>query len=154
MPSLEKSVYLMRAVCECNGSYYFEPETIKFFNSRVHFPANRWGLFVESFDSFNRQYRLYTVKFFSPYGKVTTIEPSEQSNTYEHFLTLEEAVLFRIKLTDALDEASKQPREGEVLKSLEKVVEEGFHSGIYELINACGKSIKINTNDFDRFICG
>lgn len=154
MPGLEKSVAQMKAICECHGSYYFERDTVSFFNSIMHFPANRWGLFLESYDSFNRQYRLYAVKFFSPCGCITTVEPSERSNTYEHFPTIEDANTFRHQLSDALDEALKSPREGEVLKSLENVEEEGFHTGIYILTNDCGESIKINTNDFSRFICG
>jgi len=154
MSNLKRSLAEMKAICNQRGSFYFEPDTVKFWGATVHAPANRWGLFVESFDSFNREYKLYAVKFFSPTGFVTTIEPADIERTHEHFKTLEDAMSFRDKLSAALDEAAKSYRENVVLSSLTKVCEDGLCSGIYVLRNDNDDSIMINTNNLGRFICG
>lgn len=154
MPNLKRSLAEMERICAQRGSFYFEPDTVRFWGAKVHDSANRWGLFVESYDSFNREYKLYAVKFFSPDGLITVVEPASVGKTYEHFKTLEEARAFRIKLSEALDEAAKCYRENRVLTSLSKLYEDGLHTGIYKLSNDEDDSIMINTNNFDRFICG
>lgn len=154
MSNLKRSLAEMKAICNQHGSYYFEPDTVRFWGATVHDPANRWGLFVESYDSFNREYKLYAVKFFAPNGLVTVIEPADIGRTYEHFKTLDDAIIFRYKLSAALDKASNYYRENRVLSSLTKIHEEGLHTGIYVLSNDDDDSIKINTNNFSRFICG
>ena len=154
MSNLKRSLAEMKAICNQRGSLYFDPDTVKFWGATVHDPANRWGLFVESFDSFNREYKLYAVKFFSPTGFITTIEPADIERTYEHFKTLEDAMSFRDKLSAALDEAAKSYRENVVLSSLTKVYEDGLCSGIYVLRNDNDDSIMINTNNLSRFVCG
>lgn len=154
MSNLKRSLAEMKEICNQRGSFYFEPDTVRFWGATVHEPANEWGLFVESYDSFNREYKLYAVKFFSPDGYVTTIEPADIGKTCEHFPTLEKAMAFRDKLSAALAEAANCYREHEVLSSLAKIGEDGIDTGIYVLTNENGEQIKINTNNFDRFICG
>lgn len=153
MGRLYRSLAEMKAICEQNGSYYFESDTVKFWGSKVHDPANRWGLFVESTDNFSRTKKLYYVKFFAPSGEVETIEPAEIGKTYKHFPTLAAARRFRDKLTAALD-AQTCYRERAVLESLKTIREEGLNTGVYELRNEQGETIKVNVNNFSRFICG
>ena len=82
------------------------------------------------------------------------VEPAEIGRSYEHFCSYNDAKQFRHKLTIALNGAAKNFREGKVLNNLYSIEEEGLHTGIYILSDNEGDSIKINTNNFDRFICG
>ena len=153
MKNYGMSITMMKAICENKGSYYFTPDTVKFWGSKVHDAPNRWGLFVESHKSFDGEKRLYCVKSFLN-GNFETVEPSEIAKTYEHFGTLAAARRFREKLSKALDSACECYRESAVLDDLVEWYEDGFHSGIFTLMNSHGENIKINTNNFDRFICG
>ena len=145
----------MKAINKAKGGFYFTPDTVKFWNSKIHTAPNRYNLFIESHDSFNREYRLYCVKHFSPItGDIETIENAETAKTYEHFETLASAKAFMHKLTIALNNATKCYRENAVINDIAKVTEEGYNSGIFTLENSKGDTIQINTNNFDRFICG
>ena len=154
MAGLNLNLGEMIARCRQYGSHYFDPETVSFWGAKIHDTPNRWGLFVESYDNFDRTKKLYAVKFFAPNAQVTVIEPAEIGKTYEHFPTLAAARKFRDKLTRALTEATECYRENIVLRSLNEIEEEGLNSGIFILRNEQGDYIKINTNNFDRFICG
>lgn len=149
------SIEEMKATAKAKGKYFFNPETVDFWNSRIHTAPNKYGLFVESYDSFDRTYKLYTVRCFIPStADIETIEPAEIAKTYEHFDTLRSAKNFMHKLTIALNEAAKCYRENEVLKDITEIIENGYHSGVYTIRNSNGESIQINTNNFDRFISG
>ena len=154
MADLSKTYEEMVSLCSRRGSHYFTPETIRFWGGKVHDSANKWGLFIESFDNFDRTRKLFAVKFIGPDGYITSVEPAEQGKTYEHFATYEDAKAFRHKMTIALNKAAKSFRESKVLETLCTIEEEELHTGIYILTNATGESIKVNTNDFERFICG
>lgn len=149
------SITEMKAISKEKGKFYFTPDTVKFWNSRVHTAPNKYGLFVESYDSFDRSYRLYAVRCFTPNNAdIETIEPANIAKTYEHFETLTAAKNFMHKLTIAFNEACKCYREKEVLTDIIEVIEEGYNTGIYKITNSEGNSIQINTNNFDRFISG
>lgn len=154
MANLKISAAEMKARCRQYGSHYLDPDTISFWGSKTIDTPNIWGLFVESYDNFDRTKKLYAVKFFAPNARVTAIEPAEIGETYEHFPTLATARRFRDRLTRALTEATECYRENEVLKSLKEIEEEGLNTGIYVLRNEQGDYIKVNVNNFDRFICG
>lgn len=143
----------MKDICKKNGSYYFAADTVRFWKSKVHSAPNRWGLFIQSHRSFDDKKRLYCVKSFFN-GEIETIEPREIGVTSEHFSTLAEARAFREKLSKALDAACSCYREKSVLGDIVDMRETGYNSGVYTLVNGNGESIEINTNNFDRFICG
>ena len=149
------SITEMKAISKAKGKFYFTADTVKFWNSRVHTAPNKYGLFVESYDSFDRSYRLYAVRCFTPNNAdIETIEPANIAKTYEHFETLTAAKNFMHKLTIAFNAACKCYREKEVLTDITEIIEEGCNTGIYKISNSEGDSIQINTNNFDRFISG
>lgn len=141
-------------ICEKSGSHYLDKDSIKFFGAKIHDYPNKYRLFIESINNFDSTKRLYMVRFFDYNGQVETIEPSDIAATYEHFSTLKEARAFRHKLVLALNAAAKCYRENAVLTNLIACREKGFNSGVYTLKNGYGDTIEINTNNFDRFICG
>lgn len=145
----------MKAISKEKGKVYFTPDVVKFWNSRIHTAPNKYGLFVESYDSFNREYRLYAVRCFLPStANIKTIEPANIAATYEHFETLAKAKDFMHKLTIAFNEACKCYREKAVLTDIAEIIEDGYRSGIFTVKNSEGDSIQINTNNFNRFISG
>lgn len=145
----------MKNISLAKGKLYFSPDTVKFWNSKVHTAPNKYGLFIESYDSFNREYKLFAVRCFIPdTAYIETIEPSEIAKTSEHFLTLTDAKNFMRKLTLAFNESAKCYREKEVLTDITSITENGYNTGIFTLGNSKGDTIQINTNNFDRFICG
>lgn len=149
------SINEMKATAEAKGKFYFAPDTVAFWGSRIHTAPNRYNLFVESYDNFDRTRKLYAVRHFSEAtGDLETIEPAEIGQTYEHFPTLAAAKAFMHRLTIALNAAAKCYREKAVLTDISEVTEDGLNSGIYNITNAAGDSIQINTNNFERFICG
>jgi hypothetical protein len=149
------SITEMKAISKAKGKFYFTPDTVKSLNSRIHTAPNKYGLFVESYDSFDHTYRLYAVKCFAPNtADLETIEPSDIAKTFEHFKTLAKAKDFMHKLTIAFNEACKCYREKAVLTDIAEITEDGFNSGVFTIKNSEGDSIQINTNNFDRFICG
>lgn len=154
MPDLSRSYEEMRLASKRAGNHYFDDDIIEFWGSKVHDAANKWGLFIESIDDYSRTKKLFMVKFMSNDGYITTVEPAEQAKTYEHFSTYDEAKKFRHKLNIALNDAAKSYREGKVLESLCRVEEEGYQTGVFILSNEDGESFKVNTNNFDRFVCG
>ena len=154
MANLELSLSEMKAKCRQHGSFYLDPDTVRFWGGKIYDTPNKWGLFVESYDNFDRSRKLYAVKFFSPTASVLAIEPTEIGKTYEHFPDLASARGFRKKLTKALDRAAACYREGAILNSLTEIREEGFNSGIYRFQNEEGDYFLVNTNNFERFICG
>lgn len=149
------SITEMKAISKAKGKFYFTADTVKFWNSRIHTAPNKYGLFVESYDSFDRTYRLYAVRCFLPNtANIETIEPANIAATCEHFETLAKAKDFMHKLTIAFNEACKCYREKAVLTDIAEIIENGYNSGIFTIKNSEGDSIQINTNNFDRFICG
>lgn len=153
MKNMIMSLAAMKESAARVGSHYFEPDTIKFWGAKVHDTANRYGLFVESIDDFSRTKKLYCVKMWLD-GYAYTVEPHEIGETYEHFATLKGARKFRDKLTKALDSAAECYRENAVISDICEIYENGCNSGVYTLKNSAGDTIEINTNNFDRFICG
>lgn len=145
----------MKAINAAKGYHFFDKESMRFWGSRIHAAPNKYGFFIESHDNFDRTRKLFTVRFFAEKtGRVCDcIEPADIAATYEHFSTLTEARAFRDKLTNALDDAKKCYREKEVLTAIDEIMEEGFNSGIFK-VKSGDKYILINTNNFDRFICG
>lgn len=145
----------MKNINERHGYCYFSPDTIRFWGSKIITDSNRFGLFVECHDNFDRTKKLYQVNFISAKtGRVVSgIEPAKIAETYEHFSTVTDALRFREKLTAAFAEACKCYREKEVLTAIEDIEEEGLNTGIFT-IRSGEKTIEINTNDFNRFICG
>ena len=89
----------MKNITKAKGNLYFTPDTVKFWNSKIHTTPNKYNLFVESYDSFDRTYKLYAVRVFLPtYGTVETVEPENIAKTYEHFETLADAKAFMQRL--------------------------------------------------------
>ena len=144
----------MKRINAENGFFFWEKSTIKFWGSHTHAAANRWGLFIESHDNFDRTAKLYTVRVFLPGGNIETIEPAAIAETYEHFNSIYAAKAFREKLTRAFDDAAKYYRENNVLSDIKSIHEIGLNTGVFEIKNNSGDTIQINTNNFDRFISG
>lgn len=144
----------MKRINKEKGYCYFSPDTIRFMGAKIITAPNRFGIFVDSYDNFDRTKKLYKVCIFSAIsGKIYDVEPAKIAETYEHFPTKADALRFREKLTAAFAESCKCFREKEVLTAIEDIKEEGLNSGIFT-IRSGEKAIEINTNDFNRFICG
>lgn len=144
----------MKAKSASNGYHFFDRDTMRFWGSKIHTAPNKYGLFIESHDNFDRTRKLYRVCIFTGKCTVETIEDSEIANTYEHFSTIGEAREFLRQLTKAFDEACTCYREKSVLTDIYDVIEEGCNTGIFKIIGNNTEEVKINTNNFARFICG
>lgn len=144
----------MKAKSAHNGYHFFDRDTMHFWGSKIHSAPNKYGLFIESHDNFDRTRKLYRVCIFTGKCTVETIEDSEIANTYEHFSTIGEAREFLRQLTKAFNEACTCYREKAVLSDIAEVRNKGFKSGIYTIANTKGETIEVNTNNFARFICG
>ena len=144
----------MKAINKEKGYHYFDRDSIKFWGSKVHTAPNKYRLFIESHDNFDRTKKLYTVRFFNVCGSISTIEDAKTAETYEHFESLEKAKTFLKNLTKALDNSCSCWRENNVISDIAEMHEKGLNSGIFIITNTKGETIEINTNNFDRFICG
>lgn len=144
----------MKAINKAKGYHFFDKDSMRFWGSKVHTAPNKYRLFIESHDDFSRTKKLYTVRFFNVCGSIEIIEPANIAATYEHFESLESAKAFLEKLTKALDNSRDCWRENNVLSDIAEMREKGFRSGVYTIANSRGETIEINTNNFDRFICG
>lgn len=144
----------MKAINKAKGYHFFDKDSMRFWGSKVYTAPNKYRLFIESHDNFDRTKKLYTVRFFNVCGSIEIIEPANIAETYEHFESLENAKDFLKKLTKALDNSRECWRENNVLSDIAEMREKGFRSGVYVISNTKGEAIEINTNNFDRFICG
>ena len=144
----------MKAINKAKGYHFFDSDTMRFWGSKVHTAPNKYRLFIESHDNFDRSAKMYSVRFFNVCGSVETIEPKAIADTYEDFSSLDEARAFMRKLTKAFDEACDCYRENAVLSDIAEMRCKGFKSGVYTIANSKGETIEINTNNFSRFICG
>ena len=144
----------MKAINKANGYHFFDRDTMRFWGSKVHTAPNKYRLFIESHDNFDRTEKLYRVCFFNVCGSIETIEPKTIAESYVHFASLDKARAFRDKLTKALDDSRDCWRENNVLSDIAEVREKGFRSGVFTIANSKGETIEINTNNFSRFICG
>ena len=144
----------MKAINKAKGYHFFDKDSMRFWGSKVCTAPNKYRLFIESHDDFSRTKKLYTVCFFNVCGSIEIIEPANIAATYEHFESLEIAKSFLKKLTKALDNSRECWRENNVLSDIAEMREKGFGSGVFTIANTKGETIEINTNNFDRFICG
>ena len=144
----------MKAINKAKGYHFFDKDSMRFWGSKVRTAPNKYRLFIESHDNFDRTKKLYTVRFFNVCGSIKIIEPANIAETYEHFESLENAKDFLKKLTKALDNSRECWRENNVLSDIAEMREKGFRSGVFTVANTKGETIEINTNNFARFICG
>lgn len=144
----------MKAINKEKGYHFFDRDSMRFWGSKVHTAPNKYRLFIESHDNFDRTKKLYTVRFFNVCGSIEIVEDAKTAETYEHFESLEKAKLFLQKLTKALDNSRDCWRENNVLSDIVEIREEGFRSGVFTIANTKGETIEINTNNFASFICG
>lgn len=144
----------MKAINKEKGYYFFDKDSMKFWGSKIHTAPNKYRFFIESHDNFDRTKKLYTVRFFNVCGSIEIVEDAKTAETYEHFESLEKARTFLKKLTKALDNSRNCWRENNVLSDIAEIRKKGFNSGVFTIANTKGETIEINTNNFDRFICG
>ena len=72
--------------CKAHGKHTFDDDTMEWWGATILTPPDRYGIYIESIDNFNREKKIYCVK---AYDKRTgesicfnSIE-NEQFNTYE-----------------------------------------------------------------------
>jgi hypothetical protein len=73
-----RTMYDIRKANEQAGNYFFTPDAMRFFRSRVHDDVYGAGFFVTS-EQFDYGYpRYYTVRFARPDGSITTVSTFQQ----------------------------------------------------------------------------
>lgn len=151
--TLPTTISAMKSLIRNSGNNYFNEDTEKFWGSKVLTAPDKYGVFIESTDDWDREKKIFHVKIFAPV--------SRQIHTVTFGLsTLEEAVSEMTKFEKELVRQSGE-REKAVLSDF-KEISITDSVGVYKV---CAEhsddyfeihipSGNYEPTDFSRLICG
>lgn len=97
----------MKRISQQHDMHEFDSNTMRLFGAKILVAPNEFGIYIESIDSYNREYKIYNVKAFNRVNG-TTVPLNNIS--IEEFKTLEQAKRFRSELIKELKNKLKAYR--------------------------------------------
>ena len=77
-----------------NGSYWFSPDSLRFWGSKIHGKVRKGHYFITSEDNFNRTERLFTIRSFDHNAHIETVGKFQEYKSLNEALSaLEEVAL-------------------------------------------------------------
>lgn len=81
-----RTIAELKATNKANGNFWFDPDTMRFWRSKIHGGIRREKYFITSEDDFSRTRRLFSIRTFNAQGEIDTI------GKFQAYATLTEAV--------------------------------------------------------------
>lgn len=80
-----KTISELKAVNKANGMFWFSPNTMQFWRTRIHSGIRKGKYFISSEDNFRRDRRLFSIRTFNDKGEIDTV------GEFQAYSTLAEA---------------------------------------------------------------